>query len=803
MENSQKVIEEIYNKKLNYENEKIDYKEIFSFDNDRDKLEIIKDIVSFANTDGGYIIYGVTNDFQWKGLDDRSTDIDDIQIIDFARKYIDVPFKIKTGKYIINKEEFFLLSIEKNVNDLITFIKDGKYIKKRRNGSEEEIRVFKRNDQYGRIGSSSKPINGDKLFLKRREINYGIVNNLDDVKRPYIRFIERPEYVTRIIEKMNNKTIRNVQINGLGGIGKTSFVIDFCEKIIDNKVTLNNKFHFIVWITGKKTLFLETGNIQTIRKNDITYREVLEEFEKTFRLSKYDNLEETAEKVLEIMKIYNTLVVFDNMETITDKDILNFILKFSFNTSVIFTTRVNIEDLQYARIDIEGFEKIQFKEYLNNQIGVYNRKVSNNISISETQYTDLYNLVQGSPIMTNMIAYKLANGHNTMALIRNLKSMKNDSTYDSAMKFCFEEVFKTFDKMDKKILFILSIPESNDEEFSIPDLIECLNEKEAIIQAKMDNLYNLSFCIAKEGKYSSPNLVKVFSSKKLSSDPDINVSELKDNYYKLSVKKERLNKMSDTFYLNAKAYTYEEKNAAYIMKSLIDEFDLTENKDEIIKRMDELEILYPNFAFIYFRRAKFEQDLNNSTEIIKKYFDKAINLDSNNDHYWTEYAFFYEKINRSEAIGYFNNAIQLNEKNCSAHHGLAVCYTKIYNNKEELYTEKDKILIEYEKGYSTSNDLYWNRHNIINAHSHAIYLKNIKMYKEALKICEYWLKVVPSATKLSKLEGQIKKLIDPDYVNPIRVESVKSGLFRDADDELIKDIINRTGYRNYGDIKNK
>ena len=71
---------------------------------------------------------------------------------------------------------------------------------------------------------------------------------------------------------MNNKTIRNVQINGLGGIGKTSFVIDFCEKIIDNKVTLNNKFHFIVWITGKKTLFLETGNIQTIRKNDITYR---------------------------------------------------------------------------------------------------------------------------------------------------------------------------------------------------------------------------------------------------------------------------------------------------------------------------------------------------------------------------------------------------------------------------------------------------------------------------------------------------------------------------------------------------
>ena len=69
MENSFEVLLKIYEKKMNYENEKLDFKEIFNFNNERDKLEILKDLVSFANTNGGYIVYGVTNSYEWIGLD--------------------------------------------------------------------------------------------------------------------------------------------------------------------------------------------------------------------------------------------------------------------------------------------------------------------------------------------------------------------------------------------------------------------------------------------------------------------------------------------------------------------------------------------------------------------------------------------------------------------------------------------------------------------------------------------------------------------------------------------------------------
>lgn len=53
-------------------------------------IETAKDIAAFANTKGGYIIFGVSNDYQWVGLDDQSDlDIDEAKITQLCEKYID------------------------------------------------------------------------------------------------------------------------------------------------------------------------------------------------------------------------------------------------------------------------------------------------------------------------------------------------------------------------------------------------------------------------------------------------------------------------------------------------------------------------------------------------------------------------------------------------------------------------------------------------------------------------------------------------------------------------------------------
>ncbi|MDE6414948.1 MAG: putative DNA binding domain-containing protein [Anaeroplasmataceae bacterium] len=795
MKNSKKILQDIFDKKLNYENEKIDYKEIFNFTSEREKLEIIKDIVSFANTKGGYIVYGVTNNFDWVGLDERSSKINDIQILDYAKKYISKLFEIKCGEYEINDNIFYLLSVEQNKGSLISFVNDGFYLKKKINGQEERKIVFRKNDQYGRIGSSSRPINNDFLFIKRRNNNYGIVSNLSNIERPYVRYIERPNDEARLTEKMNMQNIRNIQINGLGGIGKTSFVRDFCDKILDNRVVLNDKIDFIVWITGKMTLFLPSGETKIIRDVEISYEEILQKIAEVFEISDYD-YSELENKIIEIMSIYETLIVFDNMETINDKKIIDFLIKVPHKSRLIFTTRENMVDLQYARIDLDGFRKEQFVEYFSMQIKYFDSKNIFDLKMIDPYINTFYSLVQGSPIMTNMIAYKIGQGSDINYLIRQLSKKCNDSSpYDHAMEFCFEEVFNTLDTLEKRILFILSISDSNEDTFSIPDLIHCTDSDENVIAEKMQKLYGLSFCNMKNGQYSSPNLVKLFANKKLSGDTNVDIKELRNKYYELAKEKERLGVMSNTFYSKAKAYTYEEKSAALQIKAIIDDFFITNDLDVAYKKIEKLEKDNPTFAYIFFRRALFEKDITSPAEIVKEYFLKAIELDSSNDHYWTEYAFYIEKINKAEAIKLFENAIAINDGNRSAHHGLAVCLTKLYNQKEEYFLEKDKIIEEFSKGYSEINDFYWTKHNINNFHAHATYLKNIKCLEEALNVCHLGLAKYPNAKQLLSLEGNIKLAIDPNYVNPLRIEDMKMGIFKNADSEIIKSIIKTSGYR--------
>lgn len=795
MENSKNKLQEIFEKKLNYENEIIDYKEIFRFDTDREKLETLKDLVSFANTKGGYIVYGVTNNFEWIGLDERSSKINDIQIMDFAKKYISNLIEIKCGEYEIDDNFYYLISIEPIMQEMISFLNDGTYRITKPNGKIETKFVFKKNDIYGRIGSSSRPINNDVLFKKRRSFNYDIVSNLDKIERPYIKYVERPLDIERLINKMNMQNIKNVQINGLGGVGKTSFIRDFCDKIINKSIILTGNINFIIWITGKLTLFLPSGDTKIIRDVEISYEEVLNKMAEVFELFDYE-YSELENKILEIMTIYNTLIVFDNMETINDEKIIKLLTKLPNNTRLIFTTRENMVDLQYARIDLDGFQKEQFLEYFNMQVQYFDSKNSVDLKKIEPYLNNLYTLVQGSPIITNMIAYKIGQGGDINYLIRQLnkENIKN-SPYDNAMEFCFEEVFASLDVLDKKILFILSISDSNEDTYSIPDLIHCTESEESVVAKKIEKLYGLSFCNMKNGQYSSPNLVKLFANKKLSGDQSVDVQKLRDKYYELMKEKEKLGVMSNTFYSNAKAYTYEEKNAAYQMKVAIDRYDITGDLEETYKIMTSLEQNHPSFAFVFFRRALFEKEIGNNNEVVKFYFDKAIKLDSLNDHYWTEYAFYIEKINKQEAIKLFENAILINPDNRSAHHGLAVCLTKFYNQKEEYNTERTRILDEFSKGYSSIQNYYWSRHNINNYHAHATYLKNIKEYEMALSICTEGLEKYPHAKNLLSLEGNIKLAIDPNYVNPARIDDVRRGVFTNADDDFLKDLIRNTGYR--------
>ena len=794
--NSLEVLKRIKDECVNSETETFDYKRVFKFSNTRDKLEIIKDIVAFANGEGGYIVFGVTDKYcEWVGLDDESdlNCFSDITINNFLSNYVDSPVGFQTGLYELDNETFGLLTVDKNEGELIPFIKDGEY-ERTRPGKDKPIKghVFRSGDIYGRIKSSSTRVNDDIGYLKLRQCHNKVISNLDKIPRPYRTFVERPDDLKELLDYLDNPNIRSAQINGLGGIGKTSFVRNVCDKICDGIIKFQNPTKYIIWITGKLDSFSPSGSIETIKESALCFDEMIDTFVDVLSIDSFGkNNDELGTEILDKLANYDSLIVFDNMETITDTAILKFTEKIPLNCKIIFTTRTNMS-VTYKRIDMNGFDSQQFKKYVEccvDDFGTRNKKTI--LNTIESFIDDLLELVQGSPILTSMIVYKICNGGDTSTIVDELRHMKkNNSYYDAVMDFCFKNTFISFNLLSKKILFVMSISDINGEVFSISDLAFILNTDSSDINEAMMKLFAASFCIQSNQDYICQPLVKIFVNKRITKDIKQEVlDKISRKYYEWSKKKVEIESYEDSLFNRAKAYNFERKSAFLRIRDLKQKYDAGFEYLSIKDEMQKLILEIPDYAYLYFSLAKLEQESDEDFNVIKGDYESAVKLDDKNDYYLDEYAYFLLDNKKYDlAIQHFKRAIEINDRP-NYHFGLAVSLTRLYSDKPEFFTESNEILTHFEKCYFTEDKRINLFRNARNADAHARYLKRIKRFDEALSICEKGLLFSPNDQRLNSLKGSIMKEIDPNYVSDTMLKNVKRGAFSGISDEIAQKLL--------------
>ncbi len=777
---------------INSENEMLDFKLQFHFTEKKDKLELVKDIVSLANTYGGMIVYGVRDeDKEWIGLDESSDDLNDIQIRDFLRNYVNEHIDFEIASYVLDNETFYFLTVDKYEGDIIQFASDGSYERKKKNVTNGiNSFVFKKNEEYGRIGSSCRPINNDSTFKLRRKNSGRLITNLSNYERPYKTYVNRPNELEKLLFSLNNPNVRNVQINGLGGIGKTSFIRNFCDRVECGNIKLNQNINFLIWITGKMDKFTPSGIIEQIRYNEIDFSEMIEIISDVMMLNKIDkNDEELESEILDKIKTYNTLFIFDNMETISDKKILDFIKKVPLNTRIIFTTRGNLTTV-YERIDLDGFEMKQFVEYIENTIKDYNSK-DNNCDLNQ-YYKDLHELVLGSPIITNMIIYKYCNGFSIDSIIKSLRSMKKDkSYYDEVMKFCFDETINKMSILEKQLLFVMSLSDDKDELFQISDFKFILETDEMDINDAISKIFTVSFCFMKGDKYACSSLVKAFANKKLSKDVTINQRNLTGKYYEWNDKKKEFTFKEESVFARARAYDFEKKEIVIYIREMLYKYLDSEDYELIMDEFDKLINTYPTYSYIYFKKANFEKTIGYRSTEVKKCYEQAIFNDPNNDYYLSEYAFYLSELRENDkAISLFEKALSINSQNPSINHGLALAYKNYYYGKQEYVEFSSKICELFSKGYFSDNSRYSNNHNVRNAHAFAGYLYSIGRYDDALIECKKGFEYSTNSSALKSMYSTIMQKINPDYVSRSKLEKMKKGLFVGADDDFLKGLHN-------------
>lgn len=808
---SKETIEKFQKLQINSETTDLDYKEIFSIKETKDKVEFIKDIKAFANSKGGYIIYGVNNDSEWIGLDDRSDDnIDDAIISNIIDNYIDGEINILTNTIEIDSNYYFVIYIEPTLKEILSFKKDGQYLKKTwgNNKSDKNITVFRKNDVYCRRGSRS--IKADKLFFKQKSINFGVIENVISQPIFYNEFIGRNGYLDDLDLKLKNENNRIIQIDGIGGIGKTTFVHYFTRTLIDKAKNEGISYDFIIWTSSKRNKYTPNG-IKDINDYIENYKELIDEIYEFIRKnslideSEEDLILEKEEYVINFITANKTLLIIDNLETLNDYDLINFLENAPSNLKVIITTREILGDFYLTRINLHGFEKEdEFPSFLNSQFKIFTGKDEFDFTELYSSKIDiLYEYTKGMPLAGQLICHQIANGTPIETVLENLK---NGKSYESILNFCFKGSIDKLTEVEKTLLYIFSLPEK--EEFlNLDDLVYISGfSSDQIGIDGVPNLTKMSLCYQKPDAqggigYSIPFLAKLYSKQYLALE---NESEILSNYEKFIQEKNKFNS-KDISILNlinrSKAKNLTHKVAAQdALKALtVANYDY----DVAILTIDKLIDENKNFAFLYLIKGKIEENgiYKDSYERAKKEFKIAIDLDSNFLEAYIELGFLELKSRYGNpqnakqivesSIGNFLKALEIDNNDQRVCLGLAQAYTyqstktNFYYNKErrlELASLANKY---YEKSYYLDEELSpSNKHtNAIAAYNHAVnYRNNIRDYERALEICNNGLNYEPDNFKLINLQNELS-------------EKLKGNNFSENPESYIKEKLAEKGWR--------
>jgi LuxR family glucitol operon transcriptional activator len=148
-------------------------------------------------------------------------------------------------------------------------------------------------------------------------------------------FFGRQQQVTRIKRAIKG-AYPVVSILGDGGIGKTSIALKVAYELLDEP---DPKFDVFVWVTAKATVL--TAN-EILRIND-AIQDSLGLFESAASelLSVREDTDALAE-VLAYMEHFRVLLILDNLETVLDQRLRDFLLNLPLGSKVLVTSRIGL-----------------------------------------------------------------------------------------------------------------------------------------------------------------------------------------------------------------------------------------------------------------------------------------------------------------------------------------------------------------------------------------------------------------------------------------------------------------------------
>lgn len=440
----------------------LDYKESLSLNLDSELCSFGKDVLALKNVGGGYILVGVkdktweqiglTSSFPYdtKGLRDkvmRATGINlEVDVVTHSLKYegTDKLFAlilVRASRKRSKRRSPTLVAKDFCSGKSYGLRRGDIYVRE----GDSTVRISSQDQLAELLERLEAEADGDAIRSELSQspfaIEEGTYHLLD---RGFGGFVGRVSHREALLAAIRgDPRIWIINVHGPGGVGKSALVNWATYELYGTR-----EFEAILQLTAKETILTDTG-IARYSRSLYSLENLLDHILILFQEDPNKDLTIKQDLAYELLSAWKTLLVLDNMETVSDGRVLSFVqgIPVSSQTRVVLTSRQKSGgwELSLPVSEMTAFEMLEFVRIKSQELNAY-------FPTDEATVTKVTQVSGGLPLATQWIIgqYKKTN-----RLDLALDSMKSKDS--PVLEFSFRNIWSTLDAPARTILALMSI----------------------------------------------------------------------------------------------------------------------------------------------------------------------------------------------------------------------------------------------------------------------------------------------------------------------------------------------------------
>lgn len=429
-------------------------------------LELIKDVVSFYNSFGGYIVAGVD---QYAAS--PIVGCDNLDASGFTVEKLNEKLRSYTRTNITCRFRALQLEGGETVGLLLVPMRPAadavtQFVR----GASQDLKgaaPFQKGDIYARIDDTCVPVHEDvqgiQFVCSPRSLHADGLRQLDNNLPPkdpdLIRFVGRAEYLMKLWGWLLDRHTPVKVLSAMGGTGKTSIAYEFARQLLSGPPAHYEK---VIWLTAKRQTFsaIQGRYVGATRTDFSDPNGLLAALSSELGASK----EEIADAggraglldlVMDGLRLFPALVVIDDVDTLPveqQADLFSTVQvvagrAFSYGSRFLLTSRLELGAGEDQLIRVRGFGEKEFAEF------VKMVATERSISLNDGVIKRLHTASLGSPIFAASILRLVTLGTDINTAVRQWKGKAGEDV----RRFAFQRELEELTDAQARTLYALSV----------------------------------------------------------------------------------------------------------------------------------------------------------------------------------------------------------------------------------------------------------------------------------------------------------------------------------------------------------